>query len=200
MKRIATLTLSAAAVALAVTFAPMPTTGPGPAGIPDGVTVAYAGDVAAEDAPTPLENTWQDDIETPEPEPAADVDALVAETLGTTEEPEELWPAVNTFEEAAAQCEELSKDDQQLSDCVNSAIIAWCEFVPFTPESPHYDPEVDGPCLEDAPPAEPEEDEASFDCRVHGNDVCGVTIGGDPYTITFKDGAPVAVSEGLLTD
>lgn len=48
--------------------------------------------------------------------------------------------------------------------------------------------------LEDQATAlEPAEDEPGFDCRVHGNKVCGVQLEGQWYNVTFAAGAPVSV-------
>lgn len=50
-----------------------------------------------------------------------------------------------TFEEALAQCDTGSFVQQ--SDCIGEAQLAFCEFIPFTPDSPHYREDIDGPCL-----------------------------------------------------
>lgn len=42
-------------------------------------------------------------------------------------------------------------------------------------------------------PREPHEDEPGFDCRVHGNEMCGVQVHGMWYLIQFEDGSPVSV-------
>jgi hypothetical protein len=59
------------------------------------------------------------------------------------------WQGVlvaNSFSEAAAACETLT-DSYDVSDCINSALVEWCEFVPFEPGDEFYDPEIDGRCL-----------------------------------------------------
>lgn len=38
---------------------------------------------------------------------------------------DELWPAVHTYQQALAQCHDLSVDDTMLKDCVDAAAIAW---------------------------------------------------------------------------
>lgn len=52
---------------------------------------------------------------------------------------------------------------------------------------------------EDMPPVvvitEPElsEDDPNWDCRVHGNELCGVEISGTWYVVQFENGEPVSV-------
>jgi hypothetical protein len=101
-----------------------------------------------------------------------------------------------TFDEAIEQCA-ASPDE---SGCIGQAQLDWCEFVPFTADSPHYREDIDGPCLAaeqeqeqvDAdmaelavtepvivpepviePATEPLEDEPGWDCRTMGNADCG---------------------------
>lgn len=38
-----------------------------------------------------------------------------------------------------------------------------------------------------------QEDDPNFDCRFHGNEMCGVEIQGAWYVIQFEDGTPVSV-------
>jgi hypothetical protein len=92
-----------------------------------------------------------------------------------------------TFDEAIEQCA-ASPDE---SGCIGQAQLDWCEFVPFTADSPHYREDIDGPCLAaeqeqdqidadmaelavtEPPATEPLEDEAGWDCTIHGNKDCG---------------------------
>jgi hypothetical protein len=58
------------------------------------------------------------------------------------------WAPVTTFDEATAQCDAAYPVGTQANeDCISAAIVEWCEFVPFTPENPHYDEAIDGRCL-----------------------------------------------------
>lgn len=55
------------------------------------------------------------------------------------------------------------------------------EAVPWVPGAPHTGPVA------------PQEDDPAFDCRVHGNQSCGVQIENTWYLVTFSDGQPVSV-------
>ena len=56
------------------------------------------------------------------------------------------------------------------------------EAVPWVPGAPH------------TLPVAPREDEPGFDCRIHGNQMCGVLIEGTWYVVTFRDGLPASVA------
>lgn len=119
--------------------------------------------------------TVTDDIQAPAPDVHTSEEDALADLV---------IPA--TFDEAIEQCA-TSPDE---SGCIGQAQLDWCEFVPFTADSPHYREDIDGPCLAaeqeqeqvDAdmaelavtePATEPLEDEPGWDCTIHGNKDCG---------------------------
>ena len=56
------------------------------------------------------------------------------------------------------------------------------EAVPWVPGAPFTSPVA------------PREDEPGFDCRIHGNQMCGVLIEDTWYVVTFRDGLPASVT------
>lgn len=87
----------------------------------------------------------------------------------------------------------------KVTSIVATAILAALPLLATYPEAEKVEPTSDyshQPFTLPAPiqeAVEPHEDEAGFDCRIHGNQSCGVLIEDAWYVVTFEHGEPVSV-------
>lgn len=69
-------------------------------------------------------------------------------------------------------------------------------FPAFTLDEPiatEYVESLPLPAPVEAGTPDPVEDDPAFDCRVHGNLICGVFIQDERYLVTFVDGEPTSI-------
>jgi hypothetical protein len=103
-----------------------------------------------------------------------------------------IWPPVDTYDQALAQCAELSASESAEADCAESAAQAWPDAAAAAEQAAQDDAMAQEQEQIDADMAElegPFPGDPGFDCRIHAEEVCYVTINGDEYAIGFHDGS-----------